>query len=960
MNIKIYKKIILISIILIEIFSLAVSPAMALFGGGSIKLPTANQVAGELEDRYHLNLGTMQNFSEGFNVSQSKGSPPEVIVTFDPPNPKPGDKVTATATPLYFSTPEESMYYTWYLQHNNPELGYDCTFNMEGINGSPACDNDEDGMITAWDWAIEAMRIVASGGYDPAINTSGGYDGEKRTDKLPEGDADTYEATMGGDGNENDKGEYFCYVHDFKTGINYELVGEEAELLDFEPVFEGCSRSNVRCLSTFTEVCTYEEIENEGEYAYEEIAGAGLGSFGSAMGPFFTAKACTDTKAIPDCIPNNADGEGSVVCPIGSEPVCINLPSVAIDPKCTFLEEHGNTPCSGVGSPVGSCLVPPKEEEGIKFCGHYFAHYGDGSACDGGFSDTEERYWGTDIYDTNTANIGLNDQANTCGLGIKSFTWNYLEGDEISVLVEGESMIPTPQDDSSMMIMWAYPKNKCPIEGNRKGSYTINVKGRPVNIPTAMKIVQFECVPKNLMNPSIGGNAENLEVFLTYEPDTPINDGAGNGTGDRVILQSTTTNSGGDRSQTYYRWKIKKLKLKEAFGVREEFWEDITGPLWDNFDDVMQFSNLEGIDEADFSFSLNIPKGDIHDSIFNSDGVGYLRVYANVEEHFDADITREGKSDVIIRIISGSTQIKSYVASATGGSLSFSREICDGETICYVAKNEIIGVESESGLVNYDWTLNGNPLECDTEMGGSACNDTKQTNTTFFPVAGDVGDILMLKLTANDTEHRGGKGETIHLSKAYQIVEPYVELEPGAGASRKDLGSYKDLDGGGASASSTNVFEGSGAMGVNAVFHPSFIEDKSTVNWMVDGEDAGTGNSVTVSGAKEPGEAYNVYASAVYNQDDENDEIRKALKKFWKITQTDSIEKLMTRSVQLEVSTGAVASGPDTPKAIMASLIHNLPTQVMFLFRILLTILVIVFTLNLVFSFAVSPPRGQR
>jgi hypothetical protein len=57
------------------------------------------------------------------DVASYKYPYPEVTLTFSPTDPKPGEKVTASATPTNFGNPPEMLYYTWYLQKK------DCTLN---------------------------------------------------------------------------------------------------------------------------------------------------------------------------------------------------------------------------------------------------------------------------------------------------------------------------------------------------------------------------------------------------------------------------------------------------------------------------------------------------------------------------------------------------------------------------------------------------------------------------------------------------------------------------------------------------------------------------------------------------------------------------------------------------------------------------------------------------------------
>ncbi|MCK9378778.1 MAG: hypothetical protein M0P97_01375, partial [Candidatus Moranbacteria bacterium] len=110
-------KVRLLVLAIFEIFLLSSSPALALFGGGDIDIPSASEMAAELEQRYHIDQSAIQNLGEGINVSDGKASAPEVAVVFSPSNPTPGEKIIARALPSFFGNQKESLYYTWYIKH---------------------------------------------------------------------------------------------------------------------------------------------------------------------------------------------------------------------------------------------------------------------------------------------------------------------------------------------------------------------------------------------------------------------------------------------------------------------------------------------------------------------------------------------------------------------------------------------------------------------------------------------------------------------------------------------------------------------------------------------------------------------------------------------------------------------------------------------------------------------------
>ena len=86
-------------------------------------------------------------------------------------------------------------------------------------------------------------------------------------------------------------------------------------------------------------------------------------------------------------------------------------------------------------------------------------------AGDGSFGRDEEEFWRTDPDDPDTADTGNGDEANVTGLGMTSFSWFYEAGDEIGVVIEGVSVEPTQEEDSSYRTMWALVNNKCETGG---------------------------------------------------------------------------------------------------------------------------------------------------------------------------------------------------------------------------------------------------------------------------------------------------------------------------------------------------------------------------------------------------------------------------------------------------------------------------------------------------------------
>lgn len=963
------KKFLLILIVAGEIIFLNVSPVLA------VHIPSASEIANDLENRYHLNTESIQSMGEGFNVSDTKSTAPQVMLFFNPADPKPGEKLTAEALPMYFSNPKESLYYTWYLKRK------DCKKDEDGrLSASQKeCDRDGNNKVDKNDWKIEAMQIIANGGFDTKkAEYNSSYDNQDR-------DSDGYQALWGGDdrdprlndfcdsrndtgcsnlnldeyeikpdsgNNSNNDDHAYCYIHDFRSGIDYEL--NTADDTDFD-----CPSGTARCVQNSDLVCPV-EIEDPAvpEEAFNEY------------------KVCKDLGNTPSCA--LVDGENVAVCDIGY-PVC--APSLVLydcdsDPKESCSTKFG----SELDNPPGCTGINPGP--GTNLCRHLFPSYNnfdgfidnyqitneldDEVVGDGDFKEEEEVFWRTNPRDPDTADNGNMDEANAVGLGISSFTWNYMEGDKVGVIVEGTSMTPSKHEGASMMIMWALPKNDC--QPKNKGSYYKNIKGYNVKILTADMDLN-ECLEDNLVNPREGGQPTKMNVSLTYSPENPINDPTDDEMGDTIVADATIDNADQEASQIRYKWKV-EISDSINFLSRDTLCDE-DGCI---FSDV---TNTVGINIPSFSFKLGLNEDNMGSVTYNNyfgDETAYLRVSVEASENFPGGDTpqtktREGRSDVIIKVMSTDKKIKAYRPDLDSNNLllikTTSPEICKGDfdnTVCSVTANEIIGVKIDAdGLNNFSWTLNGEPLACSSAVS-SSCGNAEQTNVNFFPVTGEKGKTYTLTLTANDIT----TGKTINLVKTFRVIDPYVKII----STDKNLvwprhlGSYTDLDGvcqsdpakcEDYSESIFETFEGND-INLQAEFHPGYIKDIISDNpqysweWLVDGvaQDTPTPEFLpTFAADKTAGEVYNISLNAAYNQ---STGIRKALQDIWGISQFDSTEGYLSDSIQIEVfANDNVAL--DKPGKFLAGLLSHLPSQITFLFRILLTIFIILLTTGIVFSF---------
>jgi hypothetical protein len=863
-----------------------------------LAFPSASSIAAELERRYHLNLQSLQNQGELFNVSDQKKIAPETSLSFSPSDPKEGEKISAKAFSLYYSNPEESLYYTWYLKRNGCDRN-----NFPSKTKRELCDNDNDGKITIEDWKIEAARIIAQNGYEgPPANAPADEDG--------------YFAKSGGDNKTNVPD--YCYVHDADTGKNYELV-------------ESSSATTFSCPTGTSPVCMVVEADDSSKCSISGLP------------------ACTNSVPF---------------CNVGS-PYCVADPSTVTTCSAgTVLSSCSTTTSSGAG-PVCKHLFPNakgklSDGESVDF-----------TSGDGAFKEKEEKFWGTDPNDPDTADNRNKDEANVVGLGNQSFIWNYAAGDNVGVAVEGASMIQTKHDDSSFMIMWAFPKKDCPVVN--KGSYTKRIKGYDVEIPTAAMDLN-DCIEKNLVDPTQGGQATNLEVAVTAIPDNPVNDESGDKAGDTVIAQASVSNAGRNLADTLFEWKV---QIGQDISFRPGKFEDITQPLRN----AGLIRNTKGNALDSIAVKLDMPSSITNvcpDGGCLKNGTGYLRFKVDVTENFSSGIPRKGRSDVIVKFTSSQKKIIAYRARANPTDQNYTQTIiCNEDALdrsaCRVIKDEIIGLKIDpTGLSNFHWTINGAPLVCSRKYVSNDCaddNDEKQNHINFFPVTGNIGDTYTVVVTADDVVNAktgttgGNTGNTLTLTRAFHIVQPLVNIESldKSVVWPKLLGQYKDITGkvtacpgGLCNDYSTFIFQAfSGSqLGFKAVFIPSFLKDISTREWEVDGEliaeDPAKSNELHFPANKLAGEIYNINLKAQVIQETD---VRRALLDIWNISPFESAEINFATAIQVELKDPSIVQGPlQNERKYLAALISYIPASILFTFRILLSAGLALFVASLLYA----------
>ncbi|MBP9727919.1 MAG: hypothetical protein KBD27_00915 [Candidatus Moranbacteria bacterium] len=940
-------KIVFSLFLIVHLFVATAAPAAAgLFSGP--KIPSATSIMTSAEKRYHIDTEAMQNMGESLNTSETKNPTPAVSLSFSPSDPRVGEKVSAKAFPMYFSSTEKDLYYTWYLKRK------ECSLQSPPLSASvrALCDRDFDDRVTVEDWKIEAAQLIAQSGFS-AVEAEENYTSDT--------DDDGYKAPMGG-GNKKAVANH-CYYNNPATGKNYEL-GTSGDI-------------EYDCPAGMTPTC----LAGEGSVEALDIAIPGSDPFAPVAGTSGPAFEFNDTGVCDVAGTPMCSGAGVAYCNAGS-PRCVA--DIHANPlTCDDAVTPVLSTCSGGGGGFNAS------------CNHLFPRLP--SSGDGTFGLAEEKFWGTSPKDASTADNGNKDEANVIGLGQNVFEWNYSAGDQVGVVVEGTSMIGTKYDDSSSMIMWAFSKGDCPIsEASSTGSFYKQIKGYQVDI-LSIDIDLNKCLERNLVDPTQGGQATKLDVSVSATPESPINDSSfvldppvggvpvPEGGGDTVIAEASIGNSSRGVSEVLFEWDIELAnnpQFKNGAGL-------LSNKVMKELQDLRLLGSTKGT--ALDSIQLKLDILDNNTTLFSghrladyldATGSGYLRFTAKVSENFASGAVRKGRSDVVVKFVSTGKKIAVYkpltklVGSAmqvTLPNIVATNPICNDDPLdrisCRIIKNEAIGLRIDpTDLTNFQWAINGTPLLCNRAVVSEDCEKDatgvltvgKQNFVNFFPVTGEVGDTYTVTVSANDVK----TGKIVNLSRSFHVISPQLSIESADlnAAWPKLIGQYKDVDGAASTACpsgacneySDSVLEGFATENLKfqSDFIPDFLASRAERQWTVDGvsiEDTATldvdGNTVytiNFDALKNSADVYNIALVASVTQPQD---IRRALRDIWGVSPLESTELRFSAGVQVQLKEPGFAQGTlQGTKKYLAALSSYVPASLMFLLRIVLSVMLILLT----------------
>jgi len=599
------------------------------------------------------------------------------------------------------------------------------------------------------------------------------------------------------------------------------------------------------------------------------------------------------------------------------------------------------------------------------------------------FTNAEEKFWGTDPEEKDTNNDGIPDEQALAGLGAMELEWIYRTGDQVGVAIEGVTD-NTPYKDSSLKTVWALPENVFSGDDNCKinpSTETVKVGENltEINITTGTDL--NDCLKDNFFDPAEGTKDRKIEVTLSYSPQNPINDPKGNNS-DELSIRADFSNVE-NKSFMQYDWSFWLCDEGESACQTQ------TLPMLSNAFKLNRITGI-GLDTVKLKLASSSPKK-------------YLKAELNVKESAAGSSGKSGKGQIIIPLQNSSASIVARKISLTGPDLETSgtdviveqttdercddpQIICDKKAIA-VAKNEIIGLYFKGGDNNsvISWSLDGKPLA--TNENNRRTSALNESAIAYFPVIRDTGHVYSVRLDLTDKQDSQTKTTLI---QDFKVEDPLIAIKPSCDESEAEcpvsrvvLGELRNpLNRAQKTADvfSQDLFraEKNSIVTIEPKFNfdPLMLweyEDGSNgkiwkiwkIEWVVDGKkidplltaatadskpyiDNDTGNLI-LAVRKDPGDKYSISAKTFYTQPAL---VKRALGNIWNVPDATFIESNIEDYVEIEV-TDPLLETRAGPGKILASLFAGMPEYLNFLFRIFLTLGLILFISNL--SLAMFP-----
>jgi hypothetical protein len=573
-------------------------------------------------------------------------------------------------------------------------------------------------------------------------------------------------------------------------------------------------------------------------------------------------------------------------------------------------------------------------------------------------SEEIEEQYGTNPIDSRTTQLAKNDGALIAGLGVKDFTWKYQEGDEITVIVEGQGMATTKHENASYQTVFAMPAPGCKALEDAKensGKYGETIKKKVIEIET-VELDLKECLSEELFSKPGTSEYDALDVNVSSGSSSASSASTPSGVGKEMkITAHAGQTQGGSISNSnhlYYEWEMKCEGSDKNLLTDASFKDNVT-------------SKTKGMNIPNLTFIADFPS-EGSTNCFPNGKTGTVTVNTKINEPRAGGGSNFGQNTTTFKIFNvADNPIKVYKTKVvqTTKFQKTNTEICaDGldKTICRVLNNEVIAVVATcddnsqanctNGIYNGEmisWKVNGRNYTCDESVSPD-CSNQSNTGILLLPTNGLGGDAISITAQISDVNKDINQSQSI--MRMFKVTEPELFIVPVAGASWKVLGMYRNLrkeeflD---ESTSALETIEGE-TITLKADIYPSFVNKQQNLKyeWFINGELYDT--SEIMSFVPDGDVSVSVKMIKEMGMDD-----RWAHNQAFGATLNDTGATVITTSVKITTN-----KDPQTQtagiKGFFATTQHNAPEYFLFLLKMTLIVGIMLFIPSLVIGFSVK------
>jgi hypothetical protein len=311
--------------------------------------------------------------------------------------------------------------------------------------------------------------------------------------------------------------------------------------------------------------------------------------------------------------------------------------------------------------------------------------------------------------------------------------------------------------------------------------------------------------------------------------------------------------------------------------------------------------------------------------------------------------------------------------------------LCEGNAleraICPVVRGQVVGLsfddmesfmatDPQTGIVvqpDIAWKINNTPLVCSTRVSsGNGCDPSQPAlfgSENFFPVTGKVGDTYAVTVTINNPV----SGKSLSLNRMFRVVEPSVTIASVNDTLvwRRYLGQFINVEDKRIDDYSRDMFEAfPKTYRLSGQFFPQSLRSRVTATWLVGGKPVAPDKDgfVTIDASnKAVGSIDDIVLRGQFTP---NPKVRKAMHDIWGVAIVAIAEIDMKHDIQVQIVPNESDDGATTAmgrsKKFFASLIAYVPTSVIFFFRLIVSMAMILIAIGVAFSFVPEKRRSTE